>query len=401
MTAIFTIKPAQTSHDPGTPLDQTSDETIAVIASTFPALTSVLSDSDRAIGAIASISSNIIAPAIRSKSFPANFTKDMLALLQQILKVAGAAKSWRRDLNDAFNDPRFFGASRDLVKRHWLPLLRQWVLTDKDRLPDLLTRLTPPTTAGLMFGVGASAARLEADRRTQLTLRRLAVLFLAADIDNFATSLPALQEKLCDLMTATNVTSPSSATRAEIFMVLRAVILSNSPIHLAGVWPIINSELQDAVASICFDRSSETYNLYSLLQACKLLDILLLIAPDEFQLHEWLFVTDTADAVYRPDNWEPLALVDEVSRSLDQRKGSHVDPGISDGSKGLKRPFLSHDRIGSPAKADIMNKVIRPFLDGLSIHAFESTYSLGAPDLEACRDDLLADLLEEATMAAA
>jgi hypothetical protein len=50
-------------------------------------------------------------------------------------------------------------------------------------------------------------------------------------------------------------------------------------------------------------------------------------------------------------------------------------------------------------KEEIVAKVLRPFFDQLSIHAFESTYSLGVPDKEACVDDLLADLFHDDTIA--
>ena len=41
-----------------------------------------------------------------------------------------------------------------------------------------------------------------------------------------------------------------------------------------------------------------------------------MVAPDDFQLHEWLFVTDTVDAVYRTAAYRPVALVDELSEEL-------------------------------------------------------------------------------------
>lgn len=46
-------------------------------------------------------------------------------------------------------------------------------------------------------------------------------------------------------------------------------------------------------------------------------------------------------------------------------------------------------------KDELVGKVLRPFFGQLSIFAFESTYSMGAPDWEACRKGLLADLFDE------
>ena len=123
-----------------------------------------------------------------------------MVLLQQMTKVPAAAKLWKKDISDAFHDPRFFGLQVDLVKNNWMDLLRQWVLADKERLSEILVRLPPPSAAGIMFGVGASAARLEADRKAQLNLRRIAPLVLSANDDYFVGELPALLQKLEDLL---------------------------------------------------------------------------------------------------------------------------------------------------------------------------------------------------------
>lgn len=45
--------------------------------------------------------------------------------------------------------------------------------------------------------------------------------------------------------------------------------------------------------------------------------------------HQWMFITDTVDAVYRPDSWVPEALFDQLAdmvRDLPTRSNlaSHV-----------------------------------------------------------------------------
>lgn len=413
LTAIFTSKPmglsqeaalsSRTSfdHDNSLSAQAGPDDVLSILALSMPAFITTLGESDRIGSAMANVSTNVIGPLFRSRLFPNNINRNVLSLLQDISKVPAASKYWKKDIADAFNDHRFFGSHVDIVKTGWMSLLRQWIIVDKDRLSDILGRLTPPTSAGIMFGVGASAARLEADRKAQLNLRRIALLLLSADDDHFVVEFPALLQKMEDLLAATNVSSPSSTTRAEIFMVLRSLVLKTSTTHLAPFWPLINTELQEAISSITQDQPSELYSPYSLLQGCKLLDILILTAPDDFQLQEWLFVTDTIDAIYPPHRWEPTALADEVSQVLGSRGA--VSPAIhaesNDVPKGLKTPSLNSDQIRETAKDEIVDRVLRPFFDRLSIHAFESTYSMGVPDLETCKDDLLADLFNESTMA--
>ncbi|ODH49742.1 hypothetical protein GX48_04120 [Paracoccidioides brasiliensis] len=430
LTAIFTSKPLGSSQEPASSTRQLADterssgsssksqqvvgpdNIISILASVMPALVTTLGETDRIFTAMSNISTNIIAPLFHSRLFPQNVNKSVLELLQQMSKVSASSKSWRKDVGDAFNDAKFFTTKLNLVQTSWLDILRHWALTDKDRLPDLLSRLTPPTSAGIMFGVGATAARLEADRKTQLNLRRITLLVLAANEDHFSAELANVHQKLEDLLTATHISSPSSVTRAEIYMVLRAVVLKTSSIHLAPFWPMINSELYDALSAIVPGQQSETYNPYSLLQACKLLESLLLIAPDDFQLHEWLFVTDTIDAIHPPNHRESVALADNVAQSmgastntddieLTMKNGNWNRNGDDDneGRDRYKKAWLNSELSRETAKDEIIDKVLRPFFDRLSIHAFESTYRMGIPDLAGCKDDLLADLFNEFTVA--
>ncbi|OQE26848.1 hypothetical protein PENSTE_c005G09638 [Penicillium steckii] len=415
LTAVFTSKPLGIGQDSGlmarssldydrTAVSHTGpDDMLSILAVSMPSFITTLGDSDRINTAISGVSTNVVGPLIRSRLFPNNLNRNVMVLLQQMAKVPAAAKLWKKDIADAFNDPRFFGLQVDLIKSTWMDLLRQWTLADKDRLAELLGRLPPPSTAGIMFGVGASAARLEADRRAQLNLRRIALLILSANTDYFVGELPILRQKFEDLLAATSSSSPSSATRAEIFMVLRALVIKTSPSTMAPFWPLINVELQEAISAVPRGSQSDLYNPYSLLQACKLLDVLLVIAPDDFQLLEWLFVTDTIDAVYPPDRWEPISLADEVSQSFGPRGAiSPTVPGeVSEpqARNGLKRPWLISDRIRETAKDEIVERVLRPFFDRLSIYVFESTYGMENVDTGACLDDLLADLFNESTMA--
>ncbi|CAG7934177.1 unnamed protein product [Penicillium olsonii] len=414
LTAVFTSKPLGLSQDNG-PLarssvdyDRTSvshtgpDDMLSILAVSMPSFITTLGDSDRVNTAITGVSTNVVGPLIRSRLFPNNLNRNVMILLQHMAKVPAAAKMWKKDISDAFNDPRFFGLQMDLVKSSWMDLLRQWVLADKERFSELLVRLPPPSTAGIMFGVGASAARLEADRKAQLNLRRIALLLLSANEDYFVGEMPALVQKLEDLLGATSSSSPSAATRAEVFMVLRAVALKTSASAMAPFWPLINTELQEAISAVPRGSQAELYNSYSLLQACKLLDVLLVLGPDDFQLLEWLFVTDTIDAVYPPDRWEPVALADEVSQSFGPRIAG--SPTVTEtyeppARSNLKRPWLLSDWIRETAKDEIVERVLRPFFDRLSIFVFESTYGMGSVDFTVCRDDLLADLFNESTMA--
>ncbi|RYP11437.1 hypothetical protein DL764_000091 [Monosporascus ibericus] len=449
LTALFTTRPASftdvlsnsqadASRDGEAQLlsstrspSERAEDVVGTLSSIVPNLPKILVEQDRVLTAATAISANVIGPAIRSKNFPEIITKGTLVLLHELTRLAGNQKTWKKDISDSFNDARFFGSSVVLVQNDWLPLLRQWTLTDnRDRMTEILARIAPPTTAGIVFGVGATSARLEADRKTQLNLRRIATLILASGFDAFAGELPAILDRLVELLAATATSSPSSTTRSEIYMVVRALVLRTSAVHLSPLWPVVNAELHAALSSVAAPESSpgaDTFSNAAVLQACKLLDLLIAVAPDDFQLHEWLFITDTVDAVYRSAAYQPVALVDELSEELGSDAvaagggiGSNADPTVpaslqqqgqqqtdSMSAFGKRRPLLADfDKQLTAAvavennnrKDELVARVLRPFFAQLSIFAFESTYAMGALDVETCVVGLLGDLFDERTV---
>ncbi|KAL7628856.1 hypothetical protein AAE478_000371 [Parahypoxylon ruwenzoriense] len=429
LTALFTTRPTSFTDIQSTsqsdksksddhvvsPADR-ADDVVGILSNIVPNLPKILVESDRVLVAAGAISTNVIGPSIRSKAFPDTISRSTMTLLQELTRLPNNQKTWKKDIGDAFNDSRFFGSPVTLVQSDWLLLLKLWTIADKDRMPEILSRITPPTTAGIVFGVGATSARLEADRKTQLNLRRVAALVLACDTDTFVTDLPLILERIVELLAATSTSSPSSITRADIYMVIRALILRTSAVHLAVLWPTVNAELHAAISSVAApdnSASSDTFSNISILQACKLLDVLIAAAPDDFQLHEWLFVTDTIDAIYRSTSYQPIALVDELSEELGnstlatnsaaiQTESAAMIAAAGRGSS-LRRPLLGgpggiNDELVVDRKDELVAKILRPFFGQLSIYAFESTYAMGSLDVEACIASLLKDLFDERTI---
>ncbi|KAI0136466.1 Dopey, N-terminal-domain-containing protein [Xylariales sp. AK1849] len=422
LTALFTTRPTPFTEAPANSQSEKSrlderrtsmpaeraDDVVGTLSVIVPNLPKILVESDRVLAAAAAISANVIGPSIRSKGFPETLSNNTLSLLQELTRLPSNQKTWKKDIGDAFNDARFFGSPVPLVQRYWLPLLKQWTVADKDRMTEILGRITPPTTAGIVFGVGATSARLEADRKTQLNLRRAATLILASAADTFVTDLTNILERLVELLAATSTSSPSSTTRAEIYMVVRALVLRTSAIHLSPLWPIMNAELHAAISSVAApDHSapSDTFNNTSILQACKLLDLLICVAPDDFQLHEWLFVTDTIDAIYRSPSYQPVALLDELSEelgnsSLANNSALQTESAAMMAASGShRRPLLGpggiSDGLVMDRKDELVAKILRPFFGQLSIFAFESTYAMGAVDEDVAVASLLRDLFDE------
>lgn len=364
----------------------------------------ILESPDRITSTINNTTASLLSSIFRARSFPKNVGTDVLALLTHMTRKAPGAKPWKKEIADAFNDPKLLSSSPEIMIQGWFPALHQWTLHDKDRgLPELLTRLAPPSSAGIMFGVGASAARLEADRRTQLNLRRICLLILASPEDTYVAHLRTLEEKLAELFDASPSSSPSAAIKAELFILCRVLAISVSAVHIAPLWPTINIQLQNALRSMLPEgeesEKRDGFGNLALLQGCKLLDVLVGLGLDEFLLHEWLYITDTVDAVYAPDGWKSGALADVVGQALgdDGRDGTLP---ASTGRLGLLLHDLAVDKndIKALPREEFVRAVLRPFLSQLSISVYEGVYSMEKPDVDAIRKELLRDLLDLATV---
>lgn len=397
-------KPSASTN--GARAQQHASDIVAILTSIAPKLPLVLVENDRVVKVVSDLSTSIIGPSFRAKMFPENISKSMLDLLQALTRIAQNNKLLKKDIADAFNDAKFFNTPVELLRESWLPILAQWTQSDKERVPEYLARISAPTTAGIMFGVGAASARQEADRKTQMTLRRVALLVLASPEDAYTPNVPFILEKVVELLTATPATSPSSTTRADVLILLRAVILKTSPVHLAPLWPVANGELAASLSSLLPNASnSEHYNNASILQACKLLDELVVLDPDDFQLSEWLFLCDTIDAVYKPATPPiQLSLTEEINEVLSQSGSGAVPiPPLNVDVDELPSRKLTLDpliwsleeeegaAVLDMARAELVTRVVRPFLGNLALNAFEARYGGGDADWQGIWESVVRD----------
>ncbi|OQO01648.1 hypothetical protein B0A48_12685 [Cryoendolithus antarcticus] len=394
-------------------LGQRSMDITVILTQIMPHIENLLDASDRVANAVNTIMSGIISHELRAKSFPANVQPDTLVLLATLTAKAPAAKPWRKEVSEAFMRPRFLDTSADFMQRYWMPVLYQWSGTGKEQMNDLLSRLIAPSSAGIMFGVGAAAARIKADIETQMTLRRLCVLFLASPTDTHLKSLQAVMVKLTELFEASALSSPSAAVKQEIFMVCRVLVLSVSPARLTPMWPLVNSWLKAALVGGLTWSSENADNItnLALLQACKLLEILLALSPNEFQLHEWLWVTDTTDAIHHSDMWRSAALSDQLAEELSTNVSDGTQPMIAtiDVSSSLESDSKHQHMVGSDPSMDTEDvkamsrgqfamSIIRPYFSQLSINTYEAVYQMKPGSVSVHRDALLKDLLDVTTM---
>ncbi|KAJ3545543.1 hypothetical protein NM688_g5613 [Phlebia brevispora] len=354
-----------------------------------PDMRKFLVDVDKVLGLCNSIVSSTVAPALKGRTRPLDVDETILSVLREMTRIGTAMKAWRGPIVDILNDNRCFNSTPEAGKK-WRIVIKMLFEHDKTALTELLSKVTSAPSANIF------ANREYEMLLRSLNLRRLSYVLLTGEKNQFLTQLPTIQEKLVDALRNSN----APIVQSEVYLCVRILLCRLSPHNLSSFWPTILAELyrvfEQAIISLPSDGSEE---LGLVLAASKLLDLLLVLQTEEFQIHQWIFITDTVDAVYHPDNWTPAAMIDrlaEVVGELPIEGGSrHQDHGTvatpvtpTQGARSLRKPFLTAHQIDS-----IRDLV--PFFNQASIASYESVYSSGGSvDWEAVEDGLYQDMFD-------
>ncbi|GEM07562.1 cellular morphogenesis-related protein [Rhodotorula toruloides] len=332
-------------------------------------------DADKTSAVCSNIVYYIAAPAFKTRAKAFDPDPSILALLEEMTKNPLARKAWRSLVSDAFADNRFFNASPSANSR-WKPLVQALMASDKERLPELIGKVSTASSANIFTN-----RELETLSRA-LSLRRLTYTLLTSPKDRFLTQLPMIQEKLVDLLRS----SVGEIVHAEVYLCLRVLFCRIDNQHLSGLWPVILTELLRLFESLADQRVSDgSDSLQLVLSACKFLDLTLVLQTADFQIHEWMFVTDTVDAIYPPNSWIPQAIMDRLgeviamqpangrSSATSASKTSVVDEvsgsvlSRSSATAPLRRPLIQARQVRSIQD-------LEPFFSTISLAAYEAVY---------------------------
>ncbi|CAA7265849.1 unnamed protein product [Cyclocybe aegerita] len=292
-----------------------------VAASALPNLRKLLMENDKIISACNNIIYYIVNPALRGKTRPMDVDSTVIQILQEMTRIPTALKSWRTPVSDLLNDNRLFNCNpEDAMK--WKPIVKSLYDSDKTTFPELLGKVANAPSTNIFTN-----REYEMLLRS-LNLRRLSYVLFTGEKNHFLTQLPTIQEKLVDIFRSI----PSPVVQSEVFLCIRVLLCRLSPHNLTSFWPVVLTEMQrifeQALTNIPADGSED---LQLILAACKCLDTLLVLQTEEFQIHQWIFITDTVDAVYRPDGWSPEAMLDQLAESQQVQIMSILPPAIQTG----------------------------------------------------------------------
>ena len=384
LTLVLTLTLKKNKYSIESEESEQGNEQIAVLLELIPHFLIIVPETDKCELLIVNIQNH-------SLFTKGSLVKKVTTLVQgstELLKLIGThynSKHWRLLMHDLFQDSDFF--MLPIVKTlDWLEIMTIWLQTDKSRFKEKLSKMSSASSnaTGNLFSWGEAA---EVENKVNI-LKRLTYMLLVQPEDFYIDSVDSIFETIRTVLSVSNCPYP---IRIEITTILRAVVLKFSEAHLLSHWPTIIHEL----VSICYmaDKPVKELNtipaekVQLILYGMKLLDELLLVGRDEFNVNSWLFVNSSG---YESNKDKDSALIiDHIAHNVDFTtfkidairlpNGTNLDERL--------RPLLENVK-----HLDLIAQ-LRLFFDSLSMIHYERIYSLKKVDNDACVQDIFNDLM--------
>lgn len=354
------------------------ENNFSTLCQIIPVFEDILPDSDK-VSLLANLTvTNFIIARTKLKTV-SEIPEDVVVIIN-ILGESNSCRSWKTLVSDLFMDKSFFNNTLSMSSV-WRSVINSWMVHDKERFGEIISRITVTS--------GASPSNLfvwnemsEIENKANL-LKRLVYLILVLPKDYFLNYLEPLFDKVNVLL---NGNCPD-IIRIQIMILFRAVCLKFNELHLLLKWTLITHELLSTFKNLLAKSAKELSTLSQdslqlIFFGCKLLDQLLILSYDEFNLKECLFVSTSPDL----DDGESISIISKISKKYDLTYLKD-EPFKVDQALGLLRPLLEGKR-----KIELLTQ-LRLFFDSLGLINYERTYSLYPIDYDSCTTDALSDLV--------
>ncbi|KAK7063885.1 dopey-N domain-containing protein [Favolaschia claudopus] len=377
------------------PVEMASQVNLFIATAAMPNLRRFLMDNDKVVAACTNIVYYIVSPAMKGKSSrPMDVDASVVTIISEMTKMPPALKTWKPPVAELLNDNRLFNCSAEEAEK-WKPIMKSMFDLDKTAFPELLAKVATAPSANIFTN-----REYEMLLRS-LNIRRLSYVLFSGDKNQYLTLLPSIQEKLVDILR--NVTAP--IVQSEVYLCIRVLLSRLSQHNLTSFWPVLLTELyrifEQLMTSLPADGSED---LQSVLSASKCLDLLLTLQSEEFQIHQWIFITDTVDAIYRPDGCFPEAMLDQLAEIVGSLPAADSrEPPVTNGLIVSPSPFLATFANQRPMRRPLLNSIrqiesvrdLMPFFSSVSISSYESVYaSAGNVDWAAIEKGIMDDMFD-------
>ncbi|EEB09157.2 dopey family protein [Schizosaccharomyces japonicus yFS275] len=340
----------------------------------LPQLTVLSSNEDRLVVWITSIINAYLTPVLKTRSFPANFTDMHLEFLNKLTAYPGLSKSWKKEFWDIFYDNAIF--QLPIAQLEGLaPTIHLAFSQEINRLSDLILKSDLGTVTIFTSKDSQLGAR-------QSNICRMSLLVLACPKDFFLPNL----SPVIDLVKRLLQSDPEGVLRKDVFLFIHALALKISSQQLLPLWSIIVSEIY-IVFQLYLSTDNRAFE-NTLLDTCKLLDFLTVLSPEEFALHEWVYMGNPLDAVY----WNRKASAKSLLQQVAEKLKLSEKPNDLSSVKTLSYTLFSKRHLSLDIPSFDVDQV-QHFLTKLPIDVYEQGYSLTQPDLNLLEHSIYSAIL--------
>ena len=370
--------PSVASDRDETPSDMVSPTSVVqtLCSMVLPAFTTLRVDQDKIQSVSASLAYYILAPGFRARQGSWEPEPLLFEVLESLTQLPATSKTWRSYVLDTFFDVRFFAQSLDMGKQ-WAPMIAALFRSERDRLSDVIGRITTASSNLFTSRDSDLFARVGA-------IRRLSYVVYTSETNAFLAQLPLIQEKVVDILRS----SPADLVHAEVYLCMRVFLCRFASQHLTGFWPIILTEmvriLAQAKVDLPADKSDRLQLVFSVV---KLADFLITLQTDDFQIHQWLLITDTPDATNPASSYMADSLLDCLAKFVSECQRELVfDANDSLERAQQRRPLLQMSSVATIS-------TLQPFFATASRAFYQCDFhaTLDWDNINAC---LLHDLFE-------
>ncbi|KAJ3289691.1 hypothetical protein HK104_007293 [Borealophlyctis nickersoniae] len=397
--------------------DAILQELITYLGSTvIPSFRKVLQDQDRGLALMTNIVYYIVGPTFKNRQHGKILLTPILELVCAMSKIPYGFKAWRKEAWEAFQDPRFFQMGLSASKK-WRVILQSIMVSDKDRFGELLGRASAAPSSTLFVSRDQEALN------RAYALRRVSFAIWCGPMDQYVPQMPQIQEKLVDVLKQT-----SGVMHVEAYICLRVLLCRMSTKHLSNIWPTVLTELIRLFGLYLRGQDAERdEDLVVFFAACKFLDLLLVLGIEEFQWHQWIFITETVELLQDivSGTVKPVSLIDKLHNrwggapaveslaAYNTSDSSIVDETIPPvpaalgpaPPRGQHEPRLQHSHphtiTGSPLRRPLLTmrsvqdkRQLQSFVKTISAYIYQSTYSRARPDMEFIEGMIDSDFLD-------
>ncbi|ORX53715.1 hypothetical protein BCR36DRAFT_348582 [Piromyces finnis] len=274
----------------------------------FPIIRKILVDQEKVISVCNNINYHIISNVFKNRNEETIALVVTLDLIIEMMKLSYTHRCYRKEIWDMFYNGKFFRMNLKISER-WKKIMNTIMQSESEKFSDLISRITLGSPTNIFI------SREQDLMNRALMLRRLGYIIFSGENDQYLKQLPIIQEKIVELLKESN-----NITNIEVYIFLRVLLRRISTKHLANFWPVIFTELFNLYekyidVSMKEDKQYTDEELKLLLSSLKFLELLIVLAPQEFQLHQWIFISETCETISNDNalsNLTKLSLMDKL-----------------------------------------------------------------------------------------